>query len=1116
MTKQNFDFLKHSPDFADLYNYCSKAELFQKSDPQISAFQSRCALEYTVKAIYALKEWDIPARANLFELVDSEEFRSFIDNYQLMRALNYIRQAGNNAAHLMNVSSKESFFALLNLHTFVSAVLEKLGVVSDVPLFDKTLLEAKTTEPKVAIVNTAFAVSTKVEEPTKTFVKKYRPRIKKGDTLQAKNPQYFTEAETRQFYIDQQLREAGWEVLTKNDAILSGKACIEIKVEGMANNSGVGYVDYVLFGRNGIPLALVEAKKTSKSAQVGKHQATLYADCLEKKYGTRPIIYYTNGYETNIIDDLGYPSRTVYGFHTHDELELLIQRKGRKDITDLKIKDNITNRGYQKIAITRVCEYFNKKHRRALLVMATGTGKTRVAISLLELLKRNNWIKNVLFLADRTALVSQAHKNFTKLLPQETTCVLSDSSTKDRDMNARIMFSTYHTMINYIDADAKDFSVGRFDLIIVDEAHRSIFGRFGAIFDYFDSLLVGLTATPREEIDRSTYQVFEMEQGEPTSSYDLIEAIEEGYLVPYKGLKRHSEHLRGGIKYNELSQDEKDQLEKVWDYETTVNEIEDEDYNRDITNTEMFKYIYNDSTIDKVLQDLMTNGLKVQSGERIGKTIIFAYNHKHAVRIVERFGKLYPQYGSDFCVLIDYSVSYAQNLIERLDVRDKDPQIAVSVDMLDTGIDIPDALNLVFFKEVKSKIKFMQMIGRGTRLSEDIFGVGKDKEEFYIFDYCQNFEYFDLKPEGADAKVTQSLTERIFCLKSEIAFELQSSKYQEDDYARQFHDSLKEELKEQIKGLNPLHINVRKNLLYVDKYKLADSWVYISLVDLTELKTYIAPVLSPTKEDESAKKFDLLILNIQLSLLNKSKKATSSKKGVISVAHALYEKGTIKEVKDKIETIKEILTDSFWEELTLERLERVRLDIRDLMKHLKGDNNGQTFNVDIEDSIEAAGETEGFLTVRTYKQRVIDYLAEHSNNPVIQKIRNIEPITRNDILELEKVLWKELGTKEEYEKFTSKMLIGGNVAAFIRSIVGIDRKVAVERFGQFLSDNTLNSEQQEYLKTILDYVCENGDITTDVIINESPFDNFDWQSVFGDNVAFIGQYVNVIHNVIRV
>lgn len=1110
--KRNFDFLSTLSDFAVLYNYCHEAEVNQKSDPKQSALNARFALEYTVKIIYILHNWAIPKRSSLFELVDNEDFRRFINDNELMVALHYIRRAGNNAAHLEKVTAKESLFALLNLHSFVSAVLVKLGEVTDVATFDQTLL----TENKGS---TSKASATFVE-PKKKVIHKYREQIAEYGTLNAKNPQYFTEAETRSFYIDQQLREAGWEVLAKKNIITPSKACIEIFVEGMPSNSGEGHVDYVLFGRNGVPLALIEAKKTSKEVSDGEYQATLYADCLEKKYGVRPVIYFSNGYETHLIDGLGYPSRLVFGFHTIDELELLIQRKKRKDITDPTdpaIKNEITeitNRAYQKQAITVVREHFNRKRRRALLVMATGTGKTRVAISLVKLLTHNDWIKNVLFLADRTALVKQAHKSFTKLLPSVTTCILSDHSNKKRDLNARIMFSTYHTMIKHIDSDTKALSIGRFDLIIVDEAHRSIFGRFGAIFDYFDSLLLGLTATPREDIDRSTYQVFEAEQGIPNFSYELEEAIADKYLVPYKGFKRHSKHLRQGIKYDDLSQDEKDQLEKVWEYETTIHDIEDEDYKRDIANREMFNYIFNDNTIDKVLQDLMSNGLKVQSGERIGKTIIFAYNHKHAKQIVKRFERLYPQYGAEFCVLIDYSVNYAQNLIERFEVRDKDPQIAISVDMLDTGVDIPDLLNLVFFKEVKSKIKFMQMIGRGTRLSPDIFGTGADKEEFYIFDYCQNFEFFSLNPQGADAKATQSLTDRIFCLKSEIAFELQSTKYQEDEYARQLHDALKTELKGQIETLNPNHINVRKNRLYVDKFRLADSWQYLSLLDLNELKTYIAPILSPTQEDESAKKFDLLLFNIQLSLLNKSKKAIKSQKSVINLVQALYEKGTIKEIKEKIAIIKEVLTDSFWRTLELDKLEHVRVELRDLIKHLKDDANGQTFNVDIEDFIEYIGETKSLFSVKTYKQRVIDYLIENSWNPVIQKIRNLEPITRADTVELEKVLWNELGTREEYNKFTFNTLAGGNVAVFIRSIVGLDKQAAEKRFSQFLSDNQLNSQQQEYLKTIINYVNENGDITTDVLINESPFDSYDWQEVFGDNVAFISKYVNTLHSVI--
>lgn len=1104
--KHNFDFLSTLSDFSVLYDYCHVAEINQRKDPKTSAYHARLALEYTVKIIYLLHNWIQPKQANLFELVDNEGFKQFINNPELMSALHYIRRAGNNAAHAEKVSPQEALFALTHLHTFVSAVLIKLGEVAQVAPFDKSLLGETQSSPQY--------VPPEGKDPSKKEMAG-KPKLTAKDTLNAKNPQYFTEAETRHFYIDQQLREAGWDVLTTKDLIQPSKACIEIEVQGMPNEAGVGYVDYVLFGNDGKPLALIEAKRTSKDIAVGKQQAMLYADCLAQRYGVRPVIYYTNGYQTHIVDDLGYPSRQVFGFHTLNDLELLIQRKTRRHIVDVTINNSITDRPYQKQAITTVCEHFNHKHRRALLVMATGTGKTRVAISLIELLTRNNWIKNILFLADRTALVSQAHKNFTKLLPSITTCVLSDKTNKkEKDLNARIIFSTYHTMMNHIDSEVKNFSIGRFDLIIVDEAHRSIFGHFGAIFDYFDSLLVGLTATPRGEIDRSTYQIFGAEQGIPNFSYELEQAVAEHYLVPYKGFKRRTNHLRQGIKYNELSAEEKDQLEQVWKYETTLNEIDDEDYSRDIANYELFKYIFNEDTVDKVLQELMSSGLKVQSGELIGKTIIFAYNHKHAALLVERFEKLYPQYGAQFCSLIDYSVNYAQSLIDSFEVREKLPQIAVSVDMLDTGIDVPDILNLVFFKEVKSKIKFIQMVGRGTRLSPDIFGKGRDKKEFYIFDYCGNFEFFEVNPHGSDVKPIPTLTARLFGLKAEIAFELQSTQYQQDEYAKSLHDQIKAELQKQLASLNPHHINVRKQQLYVDKYGLEASWLCLSLVSLNELKTYIAPILSPIQEDESAKKFDLLILNIQLSLLNKAKKAGKSQQAVITALKALYEKGTIKEVYAKTELINEVLTETYWRNLSLDKLEHIRIELRDLMKYLAEDTSGQTFTVDIDDFIEDMGAAESIPSIKTYKQKVIDYLMEHSDSPVIQKIRQLEPITSQDIDALEKILWHELGSHDDYRKYTQSTLAENNVAIFIRSIIGLDPVIAEQRFSQFLSEHILNAQQQEYLKTIINYVNENGDITPDILTNESPFDNYQWVEVFGDKATNIPKYINTLHNVI--
>ena len=1097
---RNFDYLQEL-GLTDLHNFCAAAEEMQVSNPDLSAISARKALEYMVRSLYVMKNIEIPERASLFELVDGEVFREFICDERMMMAAHYVRKVGNNGAHGVKVTKRESFFTLLNIYNVVAAILLKLQVVKEVAPFDDSLL------PKIP-QTPPLTPTTVTVTPESTIVKSANKEAVEDKTPVVEMPSEISEAETRKLYIDLMLKEAGWEVLSENGNIQPSKACIEIEVEGMPNGEEKGYVDYVLFGANGLPLAVVEAKRTSVSPIKGKHQAELYAECLERKYGRKPVIYYSNGFETNIIDGIGYPPRRLYGFHTEKDLELLILKRGRRDISDFTVKDNITDRQYQKTAIKAVCEHYNKKHRKALLVMATGTGKTRVAISLVDVLTRNDWVKNVLFLADRIPLVSQAHKNFVKLLPHTTTSVLSED--KDPDTTARITFSTYQTMINYIDTDEKAFSVGRFDLIIIDEAHRSIFGKYGAIFSYFDSLLVGLTATPRDEVDRSTYETFEMEQGVPNFAYELQQAVDDGYLVDYHGLKRGSLVLKEGIKYNNLSAEEKAQLDDVWEYEKMKKALAGLEP-RDIQNNEIFSYIFNIDTIDKVLQDLMENGLKVQSGERIGKTIIFAYNHRHAELIVKRFNILYPEYGSEFCALIDNYVTYSKSLIERFEIRDNNPQIAVSVDMLDTGIDVPDILNLVFFKPMKSKIKFMQMIGRGTRLSQDIFGQGKDKEFFYIFDWCRNFEYFEQNPNGHEAKQTQSLTERLFALRAQIAFHLQHQKYQEDEFCKSLHDDLKQLLREQVTMLSDSHISVRQKWESVSHFKAQESWVYISEVDVATLSNDIAPLLPKDTLDEYAKKFDLLMLNIELSYVSDEVDASKSIKAVTNIAGALSEMGTLPQVKAKMPTILEVLSSVAWENVSLPWLEKVREDLRDLLKFIIGTPN-QWFVVDIEDTISDEGETGHINTSVTYKQNILDFLSTHRDLPVILKIYNLQQLTNEDFVELQRILWQELGSREDYDHYTQGKLCGSNVAIFIRSLIGIDRKEAIRRFTEFASNAELNSEQEEFLMTIISYICENGDITKETVLNDPPFD--ERLGIFRQYMMPLGKYIDNLHTIV--
>lgn len=1101
---RNFDYLKEIPELADLYNYCNAAELSQQSAPDVSALNARRALEWMVRAIYELKNIKIGVRTSLFELIDGDPFRTFVGDERLMMAVHYIRKVGNCAAHTGSVSKRESFFALLNLYNFIGAVLVKLRIIGELRPFDKTLI------PDHAAIHIA---PENEPRPSVEFIEKV-DTSEIADEPVKEYPTGISEAETRRLFIDMMLREAGWEVLTEEGAIAPLKACVEVEVHGMPTERGEGYADYVLFGADGKPLALVEAKRTSVGLAKGRHQATLYADCLEAQYGVRPVIYCSNGYETEVVDGLGYPARKIYGFHTAEDLQRMIQRRGRRGIVDLRIDDRITNREYQKRAIRSVCERFNANHRSTLLVMATGTGKTRVAISLVDVLTRNNWVKNVLFLADRTALVRQAARNFAKLLPSMTIGILSEG--KDPDKSARVLFSTYQTMINYIDSDTKEFSIGRFDLVIIDEAHRSIFGKYYAIIDYFDSLLVGLTATPRDEVDRNTFDLFGID-AQDTFAYELDEAVRDKYLVPYNALKRGTLILQRGIIYDKLSAAEKEALDPIWEYEQARQGRRaldaDEKGHRDIDSKEIFSYIFNIDTIDKVLQDVMETGFKVQDGEQIGKTIIFAYNHQHAELIVQRFHALYPQYGANYCVLIDNYVNYAQNLIERFEIRNGLPQIAVSVDMLDTGIDIPDLLNLVFFKPVRSKIKFMQMIGRGTRLSEDIFGPGKDKQSFNIFDWCNNFEFFSLNPDGKEPLPVQSLTERLFCIRTDIVFELQRHEYQEDEFAKGLYDDLKKDLLAQVAALKDTLISVRLHWATVDRFRKAENWEYISSVDVVQLKNEIAPLLVKALTDEHAKRFDLLMLNILLSNLLPEMDARRYVQKVRRIGELLQERATIPQIAQKMDVIKQIVSSSFWDKPSLSNLEHVRKELRDLIKFIVGGDN-QTFVINIADEIVDRGEAEPFIPTQSYRQRVVDYLATHRDLPVIQKIVNIEQLDNSDIEELERILWQELGTHEEYKCYIEdhNLLCGESVGAFIRAQVGVDRKVAMERFSEFLSSHVLNTKQEEYLKTIISYVCKNGDITSQTIVNEPPFDSFDWVGVFGHELGGIGKYIKMLHD----
>lgn len=1074
----NFDFLQKKKNFNSFNTACLEAEKSILVSPSTCATITRRALELAVKWLYANdSDLVLPYQDNLSTLIHNNSFIELID-YDMLPLLKYIVKLGNLSVHTSaNIERGEAILSLNNLHQFVSWIDYCYSDEYTAEDFNEDLLlygEEKRTRPD-ELKNLYERLSSKDKKLEEVIKENEELRKSLTEKRKVNTVNYdfkideVSEFETRKRYINIELKLAGWEF---------GKDIgEEIEVQGMPNESGVGYVDYVLYGENGKPLAVVEAKRTSKDPKIGQQQAKLYADCLEKRYSQRPVIFLTNGFDMYIWDD--YSDRKVYGFYKKSELQLMIdRRKSKKSLSSVTINDEISNRYYQKEAIRAVCEALENKQRKTLLVCATGTGKTRIAISIVDVLSRHNWIKNILFLADRKALVKQAKKSFTKLLPNLALCNLLDS--KDSPEDARMIFSTYPTMMNAIDdTKSKDgkrlFTPGHFDLIIIDESHRSIYKKYKSIFDFFDSYLMGLTATPKDEIDKNTYSVFDMENGVPTYAYEYNKAVEDGYLVDYTSIEFKTKIMEDGIKYDELSDEEKEE------YENTFND--DESIGDEIGNNAVNEWLFNSDTIDLVLNKLMTEGLKIEGEEKIGKTIIFAKNTKHARAIVERFNKLYPKYGGNFVKAVDYSINYVDSIIDDFSDKNKLPQIAVSVDMLDTGIDIPEILNLVFFKKVRSKTKFWQMIGRGTRLCPDLLGVDMDKERFLIFDFCNNFEFFKFNPKGFEGNKAETLTEKLFNIKVSMVKELQDIKYIEGEYA-ELRKELLEELITSVKALNEDSYIVRMNLSYVHKYKNENVWSNIGAVAQNEIREYISPLITSYSDDELAKRFDVVMYNIQLAYLQNNN-ASKGIRHVMATAEKLSKLGTIPQIQQQKYTIEKAMTEDFWEDSDIFEVEEVRISLRELIKYLEKSSQ-KIYYTSFEDMIVAEDRNDSVYNannLKNYKKKVEYYLNSHKDELAIFKLRNNKKITKQDVETLEEILLKQLGNCDDYKKEFGDT----PVSQLVRRLVGLDREAANEAFSEFLNNKSFNTKQIHFVKLIVDYVVKNGFIEDNKVLMEDPF-----------------------------
>ena len=1073
----NFDFLLSEPDFASFASVAVAAENLLHIDRDSSVLCCRRAMEFAVKWMYSVdKELTLPWDDKLVTLMNAKEFRDIVKTDLWLR-MDFIRKMGNNAAHeSKKISEEQAELCLENLFYFLDFVAYCYAEKYTERKFDRELLELTPQEAISFVPNADIDIQQLMDENKALKEDLTTLRAERQQTYVPK-PLDISEYKTRKIYIDTMLEDAGW---------VEGKDWRnEVELPGMPNKSEAGYADYVLYGDDGRVLAVIEAKRTCVDVAKGRQQAKLYADLIERQQGRRPVIFLTNGFETH-IDDGRYPERKVAAIYAKRDLEkLFILQSTRTSLKNILVDRKIAGRYYQEAAIRASCDALAKNRRKVLLVMATGSGKTRTVIALCKVLLEQGWVKNILFLADRNSLVTQAKRSFVNLLPDLSVTNLCEE--KD-NYAARCVFSTYQTMMGCIDSVRDDqgklFTCGHFDLVICDEAHRSIYNKYRDIFTYFDAPLVGLTATPKDEIEKNTYEVFDLENGVPTYAYELAQAVKDGFLVDFMSVETNLKFLQDGITYADLT------AEEQREYEDTF-EDENGELPEKIASGALNEWVFNEDTIRQVLNILMTSGLKVDYGNKLGKSIIFAKSHAHAEKILEVFNKEYPHLPG-FAKVIDNQMTYAQSAIDDFSDAGKLPQIAISVDMLDTGIDVPEVLNLVFFKKVMSKAKFWQMIGRGTRLCPGLLD-GEDKQKFYIFDFCGNFEFFRMNDGKPTANLT-ALQGAIFHLKSEIAFKLQDLAYQTPELI-QFRKALVEDMVRKARELNRENFAVRQHLKYVELYSDPGSYQALTYEDTLVMGRELSPLIQPEEDDPKALRFDALMYGIELAYLA-GKSYSRRRSDLLKKVSAVASVANIPEIMAQADLIDKILHTPYLESAGINEFEHIRQRLRNLMKYIPIDHARYDTNFDDEILSQTWNESElENDDLKNYRAAAEFYIRQHQDNAAIAKLKSNVPLTSADVKELERILWSEVGTEADYHKEFGDKPLG----VFVREIVGLDMSAAKAAFAEYIDEARLDSRQIYFVNQIIEYIVQNGMLLDLSILMDPPFsDRGNITEVFAD------------------
>lgn len=1102
MKSQNFEFLRAKrPVLADLAGF---AEKYAHSDPSSSLIKQRGFVEQVVGAIYESYRLRPPLSDNLNDLMNAEPFRNSVPDV-VQNKLHAVRKSGNHAAHprrpITSDLSLDCLYQLFDIARWFYLTVDG-GKRVDTPTYAAPAPEtatngkAKEALEKLRLAESKYeSVLNALQEETKKRLEAERAAEQHATELgklkeegqKVASVLQFSEETTRRQLIDSMLVDAGWNVGLRGK--VTQQVGQEIQLSTMPTESGEGYADYVLYADDGKPLAVIEAKKTAKDPRVGREQARIYAECLLKETGQRPVIFYTNGVDTWIWDDAqNYAPRKVYGIYSKDSLEYLLhQRKNKRALASVDLNPTIAERAYQHEAIRRVCDRFTENGRKALLVLATGTGKTRIAVSLVDLLMRAGWVKRVLFLCDRRELRRQADNAFKEFLPGEPRVVVGTNTSSDRDK--RIYLATYQAMEKCYET----FDVGFFDLIIADESHRSIYNTYRSIFEYFDAFEVGLTATPRGFVNFNTYRLFDCGDQDPTAHYSYQEAISSSppYLVPFRVRNCKTWARTDGFSYGEMSLEQRKQLEEqVQNAPSVDHEAEEIDVS-----------FFNRDTTRFVWSTLMTEGIREGTSSRVGKTIIFARSLSHAHHLEDVFHEMYPQYGGAFCRVIHTKEPKAEQLIDDFKNRENPLTIAISIDMLDTGVDVPEVVNLVFVKPLKSYVKFWQMIGRGTRLCRNLFGPGEDKKEFLIFDHCSNFEAFDQGFEERAPSKQKSLLQQLF----EARIDLGQAAIQKFDTPTV--EAVADLLVLDIRALiDSRAIDVRNQRQALELLANRDRLVQFDPPTVADLQRVAAQLMQwrDVRGEVDAYRFDLIATRLQAELVKSGPTAPRflDLRARLENEVALLLRNQ-NPVKAKATTIQRVESREFWSGVTPAQLEEVRSDLRGIMQYQQQvvRRPVAVAEYDVADRDKAADDyvpvLEGIALV-TYRLRVEEVLKKHfETNAILHRVRAGKPVREEELEELARLVLQvddQANVKHlsGHDPQTRRSLL-----TVFRGLVGLEPAAVGAAFQDFIINHPrLTAPQLRFLQVLQNYIAQNGGIELERLY-EPPFTTVHAESVDG-------------------